>query len=282
MSTVPASTPGPAPISGTVVITGAAGGMGRPAAQRFAAQGRPLLLCDLDPARLEALAGELRAGAGPDGGKIDILAADIAAEDFSEQVLAALGDAPLGPLVHTAGLSPTMSDARRIFAVNYHATQRLVAALLPRFAAGGCAVLISSVSAYMLADPALLGAIRTFVLTGEDGGIARYMDEPGMSYAISKRAVIGLVEREAAAFGARGLRIASIAPGFIDTPMGRAEAEENAQLRAMIGMVPQQRMGHGDEIAAVAEFLCSPAASYISGTDIRVDGGIIGHLGART
>jgi NAD(P)-dependent dehydrogenase (short-subunit alcohol dehydrogenase family) len=74
------------------------------------------------------------------------------------------------------------------------------------------------------------------------------------------------------------LRIASIAPGFIDTPMGRAEAEENAQLRGLIGMVPQQRMGHGDEIASVAEFLCSPAASYVSGTDIRVDGGIIGLL----
>src|SRR3546814_10402782 len=79
--------------------------------------------------------------------------------------------------------------------------------------------------------------------------------------------------------GARGGRIASVAPGSIDTPMGRAEAESNAQLRAMIGMVPQQRMGHGDEIASVAEFLCSPAASYISGCDIRVDGGIVGLLG---
>ncbi len=267
MSTVP----------GTVVITGAAGGMGRPAAQRFAAQDRPLLLCDLDAGRLEALAEELR----PTAGKVDILAADIAAPDYPAQVVAALGDAPLGAVVHTAGLSPTMSDGPRIFAVNYEATEKLVAALLPRFAAGGCMVLISSVSAYMLADPALLAAIRDFVLTGNRAGIAQHMDNPGMSYAVSKRAVIGLVEREAPAFGARALRIASIAPGFIDTPMGRAEADENAQLRAMIAMVPQQRMGHGDEIASVAEFLCSPAASYISGCDIRVDGGIIGHLGMR-
>lgn len=263
--------------TGTVVITGACGGMGRPAAQRFAAQGRPLLLCDLDAARLEALAEELR----PAAGKVDVLAADLAAEDFPAAVLAALGDAPIGALVHTAGLSPTMSDARRIFDVNYHATERLVAGLLPRFAAGGCAVLISSVSAYMLAAPALLAAIRAFVTTGDDAGIASYMDDPGMSYAISKRAVIGIVERDAPAFGARGLRIASIAPGFIDTAMGRAEAESNAQLRAMIGMVPQGRMGHGDEIASVAEFLCSPAASYVSGVDIRVDGGIIGLLATK-
>lgn len=267
MSTVP----------GTVVITGAAGGMGRPAAVRFAAQGRPLLLCDLNAGRLDALASAL---GGTDAG-ISVLAGDVAAPDFAEQIVAKLGDAPISALIHTAGLSPTMADGQRIFDVNYHATERLVAGLLPRFAPGGCAVLISSVSAYMLGDPALLGTIRDFVLTGDRSGIEQVMADPGMSYAVSKRAVIGLVEREATNFGARGLRITSIAPGFIDTPMGRAEAEENAQLRAMIGMVPQRRMGKGDEIASVAEFLCSPAASYVSGVDIRVDGGIIGLLGMR-
>lgn len=260
--------------TGTVVITGAAGGMGRPAAQRFAAQGRPLLLCDLDAARLEALAEELR----PHAGKVRILAADIASPDFPQDLIGALAGEPIAALIHTAGLSPTMSDGPRIFAVNYEATNRLVAAVLPHFSHGGCAVLISSVSAYMLGDPALLGAIRTFVMTGEREGIASFMDHPGMAYAVSKRAVIGIVEREAPAYGAQGLRIVSIAPGFIDTAMGRAEAEANEQLRTMIGKVPQQRMGHGDEIASVAEFLCSPAASYISGCDIRVDGGIIGLL----
>ncbi|WP_285018184.1 SDR family oxidoreductase [Novosphingobium sp. fls2-241-R2A-195] len=263
--------------TGTVVITGAAGGMGRPAAQRFAAQGRPLLLCDLDPVRLEALAEELR----PAAGKVDILAADIAAEDFPARIVATLGGAPISALVHTAGLSPTMSDGSRIFSVNYDATERLVAGLLPHFAEGGCAVLISSVSAYMLGDPALLAAIREFVTTGKRDGIAGYMDHPGMAYAISKRAVIGIVERDAPAFGARGLRIASIAPGFIATPMGNAEAEANEQLRKMIDIVPQGRMGQGDEIASVAEFLCSPAASYVSGVDIRVDGGIIGLLNTK-
>ncbi|WP_232495300.1 SDR family NAD(P)-dependent oxidoreductase [Novosphingobium kaempferiae] len=263
--------------TGTVVITGAAGGMGRPAAHRFAAQGRALLLCDLDAARLEALAEELR----PAAGTVTVLAADIAAPDFAEQAIAALDGAGIGALIHTAGLSPTMSDGARIFAVNYDATERLVAGLLPHFTEGGCAVLISSVSAYMLGDPALLASIRDFVTTGSRDGIAGYMDHPGMAYAISKRAVIGIVERDAPAFGAKGLRIASIAPGFIDTPMGRAEAEANEQLRGLIGMVPQRRMGHGDEIASVAEFLCSPDASYVSGVDIRVDGGIIGLLNAK-
>ena len=119
--------------TGTVVITGAAGGMGRPAAQRFAALGRPLLLCDLDPVRLEALAEELR----PAAGKVDILAADIAAGDFPARIVAALGGAPISALVHTAGLSPTMSDGPRIFAVNYDATERLLQQYLPKERVGG-------------------------------------------------------------------------------------------------------------------------------------------------
>lgn len=263
--------------AGTVVITGAAGGMGRPAAVRFAAQGRPLLLCDLNAERLEAIASTL---GGVNAG-VSVLAGDVAAADFSAQILHKLDGAPISALIHSAGLSPTMAEGPRIFDVNYYATERLIAGLLPRFENGGCAVLISSVSGYMLSDPSLLGAIRTFVLTGDRAGIEQFMADPGMAYAISKRAVMHLVEREATKFGMQGVRIVSVAPGFIATPMGMAEAESSAQMRAMIDMVPQGRMGRGAEIASVAEFLCSPAASYISGSDIRVDGGIIGALGMR-
>src|SRR5881398_2048415 len=106
-------------VNGVVVITGAAGGMGRPAADRFAKQGRSLLLCDVNSERLEAAAAELRAS----GVEVDVLAGDIAAPDFPDRVLAALGGKPVAALVHTAGLSPTMADGARIFEVNYSATE---------------------------------------------------------------------------------------------------------------------------------------------------------------
>lgn len=260
---------------GKVVVTGAAGGMGYPTARRFAAQGRPLLLCDVNAQRLEALADELRSA----DVEVDTLAGDIAAPDYPDRLLSALKGSPIFALVHTAGLSPTMADADRILEVNYFATERLVSALLPHFSEGGCAVLISSVSAYMLGDPAVLAATRELVEGKGRDAVAAFATDPGAGYAISKRAVIGLVAREAAAFGERGVRIASIAPGFIDTEMSRAEAEVSEQMRAMIAMTPLGRLGEGDEIASVAEFLCSPAASYISGCDIRVDGGIVGRLG---
>lgn len=262
-------------VPGTVVITGAAGGMGRPAAVRFAAQGRSLLLCDLNAERLETLAAELRG----QGGTVTVMAADIAAAEFPAKVIAALDGAQISALIHTAGLSPTMADGERIFEVNYHASERLVAALLPHFAVGGCAVLISSVSAYLMSDPGMIGAVNAFVKTGDRTGIAAHFDNTGMAYTLSKRAVIALVGREAEAYGKRGARICSIAPGFIDTEMGRAEAKASEQMVAMIAMTPMGRLGDGDEIASVAEFLCSPAASYITGCDIRVDGGIIGHMG---
>lgn len=264
-----------AEVEGCVVITGAAGGMGKPAAKRFAAQGRSLLLCDFNGERLDALADELRAT----GVKVRTLVGDVAASDFGECVLNTLGDEPVFALIHTAGLSPTMADKDRILEVNYFATERLVAALLPRFSQGGCAVLISSVSAYMITDPVMQAAVSEMVSGKGREAVEKFVTDPGMGYTISKRGIVGLVAREATAFGERGARIVSIAPGFIDTEMGRAEAVASEQMRSMIAITPLGRLGTGDEIASVAEFLCSPEASYISGCDIKVDGGILGRMG---
>lgn len=261
---------------GTVVITGAAGGMGRPTAVRLAARGRRLLLCDLHEAALTALAGDLRGT----GAEIDILAGDLAAADFPALVLAKLGDAPIGVLVHTAGLSPTMADGPRILEVNLFATRRLVDALRPRFAAGGSAVLISSVSAYMVPPGTFDAPLKAWLQTGSTEGLAAATSAPQSAYPASKVGVIALVGHEAAAFGERGARITSIAPGFIDTAMGRAEMQESELMVQMITKTPLRRLGTGDEIASVAEFLCSPAASYVSGCDIKVDGGIVGRIGS--
>lgn len=261
---------------GTVVITGAAGGMGRPTAVRLAAPGRRLLLCDLHEAPLTALAAELRAA----GAEVDILAGDVAAADFPAQVLAKLGDAPLGVLVHTAGLSPTMADGARILEVNLFATRRLVEALRPRFAAGGSAVLISSSSAYMMPPGALAAPLKEWLQTGSTQALLAATSAPQMAYPASKVGVIALVGHEATAFGALGARITSIAPGFIDTAMSRAEMQASELMVQMIAKTPLGRLGSGDEIASVAEFLCSPAASYVSGCDIKVDGGILGRLGS--
>lgn len=260
---------------GVAIVTGGAGGMGQACAARLAEQGWPLILCDLREPGLVAV----RAGLVDKAPSVEILAGDIADPAFPDRLLSLVGDRPIGALIHTAGLSPTMADADRIFTVNYDATVRLVEAVKPKMAAGGCAVLIASCSAYMISAPEVDAAINR-LKTGEDSASLRPMAPgPEAAYPISKRAVIRLAAREAPAFGARGARIVCISPGLIDTGMGRAEAAQSSQMQTMLDHTPLQRLGEADEIATAAVFLCSPGASFITGIDIPVDGGVLAGIG---
>jgi NAD(P)-dependent dehydrogenase (short-subunit alcohol dehydrogenase family) len=210
---------------------------------------------------------------------VQTLAADIANGGFPDQLLETVGSRGIGALVHTAGLSPTMADAARILAVNYDATERLVEAARPRMAEGGCAVLISSSSAHMISSPEIDAALKELVPGKGASVLARLATSPQMAYPISKRAVVKLVARQAGAFGARRARIVSISPGLIDTGMGKAEQAASPQVSVMLSKTPLGRFGTAEEIASVAVFLCSPGASYITGCDIRVDGGTLASLG---
>jgi NAD(P)-dependent dehydrogenase (short-subunit alcohol dehydrogenase family) len=95
----------------------------------------------------------------------------------------------------------------------------------------------------------------------------------GLSYTISKRGVIRMVEKQGVAWGKKGARIVSVSPGLINTPMGKKEAAAVTGAR-LKQLNPLGRFGEPDEIAAPIEFLCSTGASYINGCDIRIDGGV--------
>jgi NAD(P)-dependent dehydrogenase (short-subunit alcohol dehydrogenase family) len=261
-------------MNNVAIVTGGAGGMGAPAAKLLAAQGWPVVLCDLDAGRLETAAAPLRAA----GGKVEILAGDIADPGFPARLLAALGTREVGALIHTAGLSPTMGDGLRIFEVNYFGTERLVKAIGPKMAEGGCAVLISSCSAYMVGAPEIDAAIAKLV-AGDPAAVDGMVSQPQQAYPVSKRAIIALVAQQAMAFGKRKARIVSISPGQIETGMGRAEFAASEYTKTMLELTPLQRLGRPEEIATVALFLCSAGASYITGCDIKVDGGTLAAMG---
>jgi NAD(P)-dependent dehydrogenase (short-subunit alcohol dehydrogenase family) len=257
------------------VVTGAAGAMGEAVAAQLTAEQWPLLLCDLHAERLENIAAKFRA----DGSLVETLAGDIADPGYADRLDAALASRSVGAFIHTAGLSPTMADAERILRVNFDATARLVEMVRPRMTAGGCAVLIASSAGHMVKSEELDRALGEALAARNSDGLQRFAANSQMAYTASKRAVHRLVAHEAASFGQRGARIVSISPGLIDTAMARSEQAASTQMDALLARTPLGRMGTAEEIASVAVFLCSKGASYVTGCDIRVDGGTLAALG---
>jgi NAD(P)-dependent dehydrogenase (short-subunit alcohol dehydrogenase family) len=200
------------------------------------------------------------------------LAGDISDLSYPDQLVSALGSQPIGAFIHCAGLSPTMADAARIMEVNLAATMRLIEVVRPRMSEGGAAVLFASSAAHMQGMQ-LDGPISKVTTPEAVASLAVYTPNSGAAYSVSKRGVYLLVRREAPAFGRRGARITSISPGIIDTPMGRQEMESQPVMGPLVERSSLKRSARAEEVGAVAAFLCSPAASFVSGTDILVDGG---------
>ncbi len=253
----------------TDVVIGAGSGMGAAVARVLAERGNRLLLADRDLASVEAVSADLP-------GEVRPLTCDIT----DEAAVAALVEQvdTLGALVVTAGLSPTMADGRRIYAVNLVATDAVVRAFETTLAAGSAAVIFASSAGHAVpADPAvdqLLDDPSSPSML-DDLAALGLADDSGFAYAISKRGVIRLVERRARTWGKAGARLLSLSPGIIDTSMGRLESANQPMMAEMVSASALAREGRPEEIAAVVGFLVSDAASFLTGTDVLVDGGVV-------
>ncbi|SRR5579883_407431 len=267
------------------VITGAAGGMGRACAGRLGPQGL-LLLTDVAAEPLEQTAQALRA----QGFQVQTQLCDISKEE-SVRALAEriphLG--PLRGLVHTAGISPTMANWRRILQVDLVGTARLLQAFLPLARPDAAVICIASMAGHLTGTPLaallatldgmldtplredLLLRLEPMITTGPSE-----KEHAGIAYSLAKYGVIQFCQRQATAWGAGGARIVSLSPGIIQTPMGQQEFDQQPAMAALVEQTPLKRMGQPEEIAAVVEFLLSTNASFITGCDLLVDGGVTG------
>ncbi|MEE2663065.1 MAG: SDR family NAD(P)-dependent oxidoreductase [Myxococcota bacterium] len=242
-----------------VVVTGAASGIGRACALALAEAGRPVVCWDLNRAGVEKTAAEAADRFG--------VASHFAALDVSEtarfptlvdEAREALGT--LGGLVHAAGVSrvesvdeldETVWDA--VLDVNLRAYPLLVRALLPDLRAnpGSAVVGIASINAILgnAANPA---------------------------YGASKAGLLGASRSLADHLGGDGVRVNSVCPGYVRTPMLEPILQASAALaERMVGQSMLGRLAEPEEIAKVVRFLLSDDASYITAEELVVDGGVV-------
>lgn len=234
--------------------------------------GRRVLLGAHTPARLPAALERLgRLGIDAAGAPLDVT--DPASVRAFADAAADLG--PLAALISTAGLSRSQGDGRRIMAVNHVGTALLLDAFLDQARPGSVAVCVASIGGHRAElaafDDALLDEpIAPDFLERFEARLP-LRDRPAAAYDLSKRGVTLLARQRAAAWGARGARVVSVSPGVIDTEMGRREggAESIASIAAL------GRIATPAEVAGAIALLCSPAAAYVTGCDLLVDGGTL-------
>jgi NAD(P)-dependent dehydrogenase (short-subunit alcohol dehydrogenase family) len=254
----------------TDVVIGAGSGMGEAVARRLAVDSDRLLLADIDAGAAERVASEL-------GGDVQVCHCDITSRGDLEAIAATTG--PVRRLVLTAGLSPTMAAGRRVLEVDLVGPALLLDVFGSQAGSGAVALLFSSMAGHFVPPAVEIDAVLdrplapTLLDDLKSAGVD--VDEPGTAYGYAKRGLLRLVRREAHSWGQRGARLLSLSPGIIDTPMGRRENAAQPVMEEMVTGSPLGRSIEADEVAVVATFLLSRAASAMTGTDVLVDGGVV-------
>lgn len=225
---------------GLVVVTGAAGGIGRAVVDRLVRDGREVLATDLAPS-VEDLAGD----------RVRALVSDLGSDEGRTALVDALAGHGVAGLAHVAGITrdallPKLGDedVRLVLRVNAVAPIALTLALQDRFVDGASVVFVSS--------RAQLGNIGQ------------------VNYAASKGAVVGATVALARALAPR-VRVNAVAPGLVRTPMTAAMPEH--VLDKLVARVPLARMGEPEDVAAMIAWLLSDDASYVTAQVLYVCGG---------
>lgn len=236
----------------TVIVTGAASGIGRATASRIVREGGRVVAVDVSADRLEAFAADT----GSAG--LVTVTADITDEAGIERIMAAAGPRIDG-LANVAGVVDDFSPAhevtdegwRRVFAVNVEGTFRLIRAVVPSMLDAGRGSIVNIAS-----EAALRGSAA------------------GLAYTASKHAVVGITSNCAFMYGPQGIRVNAVAPGGVATGMRPAPSQSGfgeQRTKEFLAQIPA--IATGEQLAASITFLLSDDGININGAVLPSDGG---------
>lgn len=236
------------------LVTGGSSGIGLATADELAALGAELVLVARDRVRLERAAEGLMTRHR--GCNVEVVAADLATAEGRQRASAAAGTG-LQILVNNAGTNirkrmaeVTFEEYRLIQQANLDSCFEMCRLLYPALLAGSPACVVNNASV------AGLTHLRT-----------------GAPYGISKAGMIQLTRNLAVEWAGEGIRVNAVAPWYIRTPLADQVLSDPEFLSTVLERTPMGRIGEAEECARAIAFLCMPAASYITGQCLAVDGG---------
>ncbi|KAK0630255.1 hypothetical protein B0T17DRAFT_589831 [Bombardia bombarda] len=258
-----------------ILVVVGCGGMGLACARRLSS-GRKIFLADASDKNLNSGVQSLL----DDGHEVEGHIVDVSVFDSVQKFASAAANAGhIDAIIHTAGLSPVMANPEGILKVDLLGTANVIDAFFDVVNAGSSLTCIASIARFgVTPSPALaqhLGTAPRDQLLHNEELLQIASANSGVAYSLSKCANVLRVQAATAAWSAKGARINTVSPGVILTAMVRQELESpNRQLvLGAINSTPMARAGTANEIAGAVAFLAGPDASFITGSDVVVDGG---------